>query len=305
MTGDSTFAHLVRKIEPQSRLLRAWALTGGLSAQMTALEIERPDGSTRKVVVRQHGPRDLESNPNVAADEFRLLQRLKSAGLPTPAPIYLDTSGEVFSTPVVVIDFVEGKSDFAPAGLTDAIHQMAATLAQIHCVDGLSPELSFLPQQSDIVARELHERPPTLDDSLDEGPIRAALDAVWPLPRRNPTVLLHGDYWPGNFLWREGKLAAVIDWEDAAIGDPLDDLAITRLELLWNFGTEVMEQFTSLYRSMTAIDFTDLPYWDLYAALRPTGRIAEWAANAEREAVMRAGHKQFVAQAFGAIKCRP
>ena len=29
----------------------------------------------------------------------------------------------------------------------------------------------------------------------------------------NRPVLLHGDFWPGNILWRDGRLVAVIDWE--------------------------------------------------------------------------------------------
>ncbi len=298
--SDANFARLVRKIEPQSRLIGAWVLTGGVSAQVTALEIERPDGSTRKLVVRQHGPRDLAFNSNIAADEYKLLQWLEAAGLPVPAPIFLDSSGEIFSTPVVIAEFIDGSTDFAPASLIDALEQMAAALAQIHRSGALA-QLSFLPRQVETVAAVLHERPAVLDDSLDEGRIRAALEAVWPLAQRNPSVLLHGDYWPGNFLWQSGKLAAVLDWEDAAIGDPLDDLAIARLDLLWTFGLDAMQRFTDAYRALSAIDFTDLPYWDLYAALRPAGRIAQWAANAEREAVMRDGHRLFVAQAFAAL----
>jgi aminoglycoside phosphotransferase (APT) family kinase protein len=38
----------------------------------------------------------------------------------------------------------------------------------------------------------------------------------------------------------------VLDWEDAAIGDPLADVANVRLELLWARGIEAMEPFTSL-----------------------------------------------------------
>ncbi len=298
--AEDTFERLAQKIDRRSRLLRAWPLTGGISAQVTALEIALPDGTARKVVVRQHGPADLAFNPQIAADEFRLLQYLQAAGLPVPAPITLDMSGEIFTTPVIVVEFIDGSASFTPAPLDDALQQMAATLARIHRVDGLS-ELSFLPRQSETVASILRERPPTRDDSLDEGRIRDALGAVWPLLPRNAVRLLHGDYWPGNFLWRDGRLAAVIDWEDAALGDPLDDLAIARLELLWNFGSDAMQVFTEVYQSMTAIDLTDLPYWDLYAALRPAGRIADWAANAEREAIMRAGHRLFVAQAFEAL----
>lgn len=43
-------------------------------------------------------------------------------------------------------------------------------------------------------------------------------------------VWVHGDIAVGNILVREGKLAAVIDFEQLAIGDPACDLAIA-----WNF----------------------------------------------------------------------
>ena len=56
--------------------------------------------------------------------------------------------------------------------------------------------------------------------------IRDMLASAWPFPRPNPPALLHGDYWPGNILWKDGRLAAVIDWEDACLGDPLVDLAM-------------------------------------------------------------------------------
>jgi hypothetical protein len=45
---DKKFEQLVQKIDPHSKLLRTWALKGGISAQVTALELERPDGQTKK-----------------------------------------------------------------------------------------------------------------------------------------------------------------------------------------------------------------------------------------------------------------
>ena len=57
---DDKFEQVVHKIDPQSKLLRTWELQGGISARVTALEIERPDGHTKKMVVRQHGVVDLK-----------------------------------------------------------------------------------------------------------------------------------------------------------------------------------------------------------------------------------------------------
>ena len=295
---DKRLGIVAQKIAPQSQLLRTWELKGGISAQVTALEIQQPDGQISKMVVRQHGDVDLSQNPRVAADEFKLLQRLHSAGLAAPTPYLLDESGAVFPKPYVVIEYIEGAPEFAPAHLSDFLLQLATHLARIHQVDCAQYELSFLPSQAEQSTGTLSQRPTKIDDSLDEGHIRDVLESVWPLPARNKPVLLHGDCWPGNILWRGGQLVAIIDWEDAKVGDPLADLGNTRLEILWAFGIDAMHQFTNHYLSLASIDATHLPYWDLCAALRPASKIGEWAADDNVEKRMRERHKVFIAQAF-------
>jgi len=279
MTGskeDKKFAQVVQKIDPHSKLLRTWELKGGVSAQVTALEIERPDGHTKKMIVRRHGEVDLKHNPQVAADEFKLLQLVHAVGLAAPEPYYLDQSCEIFSTPYIVIEYIEGETKFAPSNLPNLLLQFATHLSRIHQIDGSKLDVSFLPKLEKRYADKLRERPTNVDESLDEGRIRDVLEAVWPLPQRNTSVLLHADFWPGNLLWRDGQLVAVIDWEDAALGDPLADVANSRLEILWAFGVDAMQCFTHQYQSMTTIDFTHLPHWDLCAALRRVGQIAQW-----------------------------
>jgi aminoglycoside phosphotransferase (APT) family kinase protein len=295
---DGKFKRLIHKFDPQSKLLRTWELNGGVSAQVTALEIFRPGGLTKRMVVRRHGDVDFKRNPHVAADEFKLLTILRSAGLPTPAPYFLDESGDLFTRPCIVVEYIEGEPEFAPTDLTDLLIQLATHLSGIHNLDCSNLDLSFLPQQEKIYAEKFRERPARVDESLDEGRIRDTLESAWPWPRRNEYALLHGDYWPGNILWRDGRLAGIIDWEDAQWGDPLADLANTRLELLWAFGIEAMHSFTGHYEALTTIDFADLPYWDLCAALRPAFRIAEWAGDETAEKRMRERHKLFIAQAF-------
>ncbi len=298
-TDDKQFALLLRRMEPASTLLRAWPLKGGVSAQVTALEVARADGDVMKMIVRQHGAADLARNPHIAADEFALLQRLHAAGLATPAPYYLDQSGDIFATPIVVMEYIDGTP---AATLSDThIRQFAAHLSNVHALDQAALHVSFLPQQANVVAEQLHEPPPTADQSSDEGRVWDVLRAAWPIAQHNPSVLLHGDYWPGNTLWRDGRLVGIIDWEDAAIGDPLADLANSRLELLWAGGVGAMEQFTQRYQSLTSIDLTNLPYWDLCAALRPAKNMASWGLDDPAERSMREGLRWFIRQAIA--KC--
>lgn len=295
------FQQLVQKLAPNSTLRRAWRLTGGVSAQVTALEIEQPDGRTRKMVVRRYGQADLTRNPQIAADEFKLLQLLKGAGVAAPMPYLADQSGEIFATPYVVIEYIEGAPELAPADLPDLIRQLATHLSRIHTLDCSRLDLSFLPRQADLAAAMLRERPAVVDESCDEGRIRDTLEAIWPLPQRNRSVVLHGDFWPGNTLWKDGRLVAVIDWEDAAVGDPLADVANSRLEILWAFGIDAMHAFTREYRARAPFDLTSLPYWDLCVALRPIAKIAGWALDATAEATLRERHQWFSKQAFATV----
>jgi aminoglycoside phosphotransferase (APT) family kinase protein len=262
------FTQLVQKIAPGGRRGRTWPLSGGISAAMTAFEIEFPDGQTKKMIMRQPGDEVLRQNPHAAQDEFRLLQALKTLHLAVPTPCLFDTSCTIFSTPYLVIEYIEGKMEFAPAVGADLAQQMAAQLASIHSVNLSNPDLFFLLQQANDFASCVGNPSIKADPSWEDGRIHATLESVRPLSARNACVLLHGDFWPGNLLWRDGQLVAVIDWEDAKIGDPLIDLAISRLDMLWIFGSDAMNSFTDHYLSLISIDTRHLPYWDLYAALR-------------------------------------
>lgn len=291
---SDALAQLAQRVAPGSQLLRTWPLQGGVSAQVTALEVVHPDGKQQNLLVRLHGVCDRQRNPQIAMTEFTLLQLLRQTGVAAPAPYYLDQTGEFFNLPCLVIQYVEGAPEFAPLNLADFIAQMTAQLAQVHQVDTMRYDLSFLAS----CGKGFGERLAYLDDSLQEALIRNWLEALWPLPQTNPAVLLHGDFWPGNLLWHDGRLAAVIDWEDAAVGDPLADVGNSRLELLWALGVDAMRTFTDQYQRLTALDWANLPYWDLCAALRPVGKLHTWGLDVAIEKTMREKHHWFVTQAI-------
>ena len=305
-TDHELFEQVIRRINPQGKLLRFWPLMGGVSAQVTGLEIELPDGHLEKMIVRRHGAVDLQHNPHIAAEEFALLQILQSSALPTPVPYHLDETGTIFPTPYLVVEFIDGEPEFAPPNLQDFIRQIVAALTQIHQINGSKPTLNYLPKQMNVVTEKLRQRPDSPDESLDEGRIREILGAKWPLVQVNPSTLLHGDFWPGNILWKHGQLLAVVDWEDALLGDPLADLAYARLEILWAFGHEAMQDFTERYRdardAMPPLDFRNLPFWDLWAALRPAGKLGTWGLDPAVESQMRERHKAFVNQALANLR---
>jgi len=306
------YRQIAQKFAPQSKLLRTWDLQGGISAQMTALELDLPDGRMQKLVVRCPHPEALRQNPQAADQQFRLLQVLAAAGLATPMPFALDTSGKILANPYLVLEYVEGALDFAPADLDGCLCQMADHLAAIHQLDGSRFDLSFLPRQPAGCTEAWWGEPAPGEEAFGSERIRQAMATARTPAQRYPPVLLHGDYWPGNVLWRDGRLAVVVDWEDARLGDPLVDLGKSRLEVAWIFGLEAMETFTRHYRSHMTLDEGDLPYWDLCAAMRlmriAGPDLAEWAAFFApfgrpdiTEQTMRANYASFVGQALAAL----
>ncbi|WP_309571879.1 aminoglycoside phosphotransferase family protein [Deinococcus sp.] len=271
---------LVRRTMPGEVVMHSESLTGGVSARVTALILRKPDGQERRVVVREYGERDLRANPDVAAQEYALLSFLNTQGMPVPQPL-------AHAPGVLVQTFMAGQSG-AEVG-ADPV-QLARFLARVHALEPAAVPL-----------RPLANVPPASgppDDSLSESVIRAALAAHPPPPGR--TTLLHGDLWPGNTLWQAGSLSAVLDWEDAAQGNPLYDLSTARLELLFFSGHEAMQAFTVEYIGVTGTAVCDLPVWDLRAALRPCGRMQDWGLEAATEAQMRGRHAEFVLAALAA-----
>jgi aminoglycoside phosphotransferase (APT) family kinase protein len=297
---QTQFEQVAQRIEPNSKLLRIWQPEGGVSAFIRGFEIERQDGRMIKMILRRHGEVDLKSNPYIARDEFRLLSLLNAVGISVPLPIHLDQSCQIFTTSYLVTEYIEGVTDFTPSNLDDYLIKLAEAMVKIHQINLSKVDLSFLPSHPQKFSHAFEEGAGGL--SSTQVRIHNVLESNWPLPQRNELALLHGDYWPGNILWENGEIVGVVDWEDAKIGDPLADLANTRLELLWAFGNEAMDSFTNQYRLiMGEIDLTALPYWDLYASSRAASKISRWGLERDEEKRMRERILLFANQAFEKI----
>lgn len=299
--AHETWVQIARTVSPGSRLLAVRPLAGGVSASVTALDVEQPGGGVLTVVVRRHGDVDFALKPDVAATEFQLLHRLSGAGLPVPQPLHLEPSSDLLGRPFLVTSLMPGQTwqgSHLPAGMVD---QMATLLAQIHTIPAGDAAVAPLPAMSETVSGRLAARPASGEFAAGELLLRSTLEAAWPPVSRNAPVLLHGDFWPGNLLWEDERLTAVVDWEDAQQGDPLGDLAQTRLELLWAYGKKALEAFSDVYLTRNPIDTTALPYWDIWAALRPIQVFAGWAENEAAARRLQARHTWFMRQALDAL----
>lgn len=293
------FARVAERVLAGGRLLAHWPLRGGVSASVHALEIAGAGGEERRVVVRRLAVGDeerSESASDAASREHDLLVALRRLGMAVPEVYLFDDSGEALPTPYLVMELVNGTTTVDDRDLPRALRQMAAFLAELHALDLESSRLPALPELEDPAA--------SLPAHLPPGGLAANLRSLLPAAteRRNPASLLHGDYWPGNLLWRDGRLVAVVDWEDATYGDPLSDLACCRVELLCQYGEAAMEAFSAVYLDhASGIDPTDLPLWEVYVSAAALSSMSGWGLPPAEEERRRARTQAFMERAARAL----
>ena len=276
-------AHLNRLIQvhfPESIVTGIARLTGGVSADVHRIDLD-DRGAPRSVVVREHGERH---GGHPASIEFALLQALHESGVLVPKPLALDISKTVSEHDCLVIEYIAGDSGFPSAEVNHYLAHAADALAGIH--DKVLQGLAGLPALPDRL-----EPLPEVFDYWPEGkewqPLKRFLQQHdWP-SFSGAHSLLHGDFWPENLLWKNGELAAVLDWEDAAVGDPLSDLAASRVEFRYRFGLEGMQVFTSAYSCHRAIDTTRLALWQIYVAAAGQNFMGDWGLPVDRVQHMR------------------
>lgn len=256
---------IIEALSPGARIVETRALTGGVSAQVVAVSFVRPDGGTDQVVVRRR-PSPAAWGERRSIDlEHELMTALHASGIPVPRPRGL--FGDA-----LVMDFVPGSTE-PPEGAEPV---MAELLARIHAQH--RSFLDSLPPREDPI--------PTLRQLVPEAP---TLELA---PPDEPT-LLHGDFWPGNLLWRGGEIVAVLDWEDAAVGDPASDLASARLELEIAAGAEASAAFTDHYLRATDLDPRRLPVWDLYVSATALEYMDQWGLRPDVLEKRRAATRKF------------
>jgi len=294
---------LVREFRPDLRLVRVWPMAGAVSSEVAGIEAQGADGVRCTLVLRQYGAANVGAMPHIADNEYRLLKLLSAGGLPVPRPFLVDESGAIVAGSCLLMEFIDGERVHKPADLPAFIRQLAAALAVVHDYGIARADVPFLPDVGDNVLEELGARPHIIDGVVPETAIRKVLQANWPPPQVSEPVVLHGDYWPGNVLWHDGRLVGVVDWEEAAFGDAMADLANIRLEIVWHFGSAATNMLTREYLARRpAAGTATLPVWDLRTALRACEfPLEKLPLPADEIASMRHVHREFAVAAMSRL----
>jgi aminoglycoside phosphotransferase (APT) family kinase protein len=214
--------------------------------------------------------------------EAQVLSAVHGCGVPVPEVRYVlaeqDALGEGF-----VMQRIAGATlpsrilrDPALAPVRPRLaSQLGAIAAAIHAVDlSRLPQLPLLDAQRHVQHLYSQYQAQETPRPVFELAFRWLRDH---LPPAVPAVLVHGDYRHGNLIVDAEGIRAVLDWELAHVGDPLEDLAWLCIPP-WRFGEldkpvggfgpwqELLDTYENA--SGTAIDRARLEWWAVLGSLR-------------------------------------
>jgi aminoglycoside phosphotransferase (APT) family kinase protein len=198
-------------------------LSGGATSETWSFDAVRSMGTVASLVLRR--------TRGQAIDEGALLRAAAAAGVPVPDVVAKVDGG-------LVVERIEGETiprrilreaSLAPA-LPLLAAQCGAILARLHripvdAVDGLE-----------------HPDPLPLWQGMLDGLAQPhpafELALLWLRERERPstaTGIVHGDFRNGNLVVGPEGVRAVLDWELAHLGDPMEDLGWLCVKA-WRFG---------------------------------------------------------------------
>ena len=223
---------------------RAQRVAGGNRCQGWAIDVQKADGSDVPLFLRFQAFETTGVEPFTTRREAEIYRALQPTRVPIPRLIALHPTRQAMLT-----ERVSGQAEFRH--LKDESHkatiarEFAAALAELHRQDVRRLAIRGLAVPATVteaVRAELAlwwamyqetERPDALIE-FGRDWLAANLPEVPDVPS-----LIHGDAGPGNFLFENGHLTTLLDWELAHLGDPMEDLA-------WLSMRSVMEPVPSL-----------------------------------------------------------
>jgi aminoglycoside phosphotransferase (APT) family kinase protein len=193
---------------------------------------------TRDVVVRRPPPPPLPPGGHDVLREARLLRALAGSAVPVPTVLAACDSGEVLDVPFYVMNHVSGPviTTATPAAIAAPEHRrrigeaMVDTLVALHAVDWQAAGLSYFGRPDGFNARHLRRVGGLIADANGAAPPEFADVTAWlaaHVPPESGATIIHNDFRLGNVIVGATppiRIAAVLDWELATIGDPLFDL---------------------------------------------------------------------------------
>jgi aminoglycoside phosphotransferase (APT) family kinase protein len=231
-----TFQNYLRSKFPAESALEVGttkAVVGGGSKQTLFIELRNAKTLPATVVLRI----DQAASPTGAtvADEFDIMKAMFVAGMPVPQPFVLEVDTSIMNACFIVVSRIDGHNIGDALDVTEPSRafgvDLARTMAKLHQIP-MSPGGDRLHgakvttrerMQADIADFEAKWR------ALNEPLIALELAYAWLKEHMDfaegQRAIVHRDIGCHNMLAKDGRLAALLDWETAVIGNPAQDLA--------------------------------------------------------------------------------
>lgn len=288
---ETVVAERTNRARQGVRVTELTPLVGGACQDNLRVVLQFDDAPDAVMVIRSDAQRSLPGSLT-RRDEFPIIHAAVQHGVRTPAVYWLCHGLVNDGRSAYFLDWVDGatiaRRVLRSPVLTNARvmlpDQLAAELVRIHAITPASitdPAVfdAIGDGQTPHVERALARHRQSLDQLPEPHPaIELALrwlDANRP-PARAP-VLCHGDFRTGNIAVTETGLSAVLDWEFAHWGDPMDDLGWACVRD-WRFGNLDKPAFgltdrDALYRAYeaaggVAVDDRAVDYWEIMGNVR-------------------------------------
>ena len=175
--------------------------------------------------------------------QYSLLQALQGTGVAVPGVVGIDPDGKVLGVSGYVMDRVDGEVpppsyhrlgllfDASPESRRRMVFAAVANLAKLHAVDAHAPGFDFLWRRGSgatALERDLDWHWASLRWGCPKEVENLEPVRQWLLKNQlaETTVSVnHGDSMLANYMFRDDRVVAVLDWELAFLGNPSHDIA--------------------------------------------------------------------------------
>jgi aminoglycoside phosphotransferase (APT) family kinase protein len=249
---------------------------GGASRETWSFTVRMPDGNASRFVLRRDPPGAAVSGLRL---EAALLEAATRAGVPVPRVLAAGDGATELGTAYLIMEFVEGET--IPRRILRAEHlaEVRPILAE-HCGRVLASIHRIPPiEVPGLAGGDPVEQLRGLLDSLGQPHPAFELGLRWlaeARPPRSAESVVHGDFRNGNLIVGTDGIRAVLDWELAHLGDPLEDLGWL-CGKAWRFGSPLpvggfgtVEQLVTAYEGAggRSVDPAALYWWQVLGTLR-------------------------------------
>ncbi|WP_406857615.1 phosphotransferase family protein [Alsobacter sp. KACC 23698] len=202
-------------------------ISGGNRCRSWAVDVDA-DSRVEQLYLRYQPPRPPSAEPYTVWREAEFYRALSGSAVPAPRLIAVHPGHQAILT-----ERAPGRADYRR--VTDEseretiAREFVEALATLHRIPATGLQVFDAESTiADCVRRELAIWRAMYEETREGDPLidfaLAWLESHVPEPEGRP-VLVHGDAGPGNFLFENGHFTALLDWELAHPGDPMEDLA--------------------------------------------------------------------------------